>query len=97
MFKLNQQPLFARKLKKLFKKNKDLSPTVRNTLNRLASNPSDPRLKSHKVIAKDGDKAFSSSVTGDLRIIWRYRPDKTVQVIDLIDIGGHSGSNKVYQ
>ena len=48
---------------------------------------------------------FSSSVTGDIRIIWRYLDEniksKTIeileiQVLELLDIGGHSGGKSVY-
>ncbi len=45
---------------------------------------------------KNGDPAFSSRVNSDLRIIWDYS-NNIPQVLDLIDIGGHSGKNKVYK
>ena len=96
MFRLAPSSHFTKKYRKLIRRDAKLESKIDGALDRLAVNPLTPKLKSH-VIARDGNKAFSSSVTGDLRIIWRYRPDKTVQVIDLIDIGGHSGSNKVYQ
>lgn len=62
----------------------------------LAEDPRDPRLRSHKVFAGDGRAAFSSAVTGDLRVIWRYA-EAEVEVIALVDIGGHEGSKKVYR
>lgn len=99
MYLLNQKPSFARKLKKLLKKNRSLAKPVARTLTLLKVNPKAAPLKSHKVIAIDGSQAFSSRVTGDLRIIWRYANEaaEQVQILDLIDIGGHEGSKKVYQ
>jgi mRNA-degrading endonuclease YafQ of YafQ-DinJ toxin-antitoxin module len=61
----------------------------------LANDPATPKLKTHKVLI-EGERLFSSSVTGDLRIIWRYAPTG-LEVIDLLDIGGHEGGKKVYK
>ena len=99
MYLLNQKPSFARKLKKLLKKDKALTKPIGRTLTLLKTNPKAAPLKSHKVIAVDGNQAFSSRVTSDLRIIWRYSTEaaEQVQILDLIDVGGHEGSKKVYQ
>ena len=43
-----------------------------------------------------GRAAFSSSVTGDLRIIWDYSDDE-VNMLDVIDTGGHEGGKGVYR
>lgn len=95
MFTLVPQPKFSRKLKRLLRKNNALEKPVRETLTLLAENPADPKLKTHKVII-EGERVFSSSLTGDLRIIWRYR-DTGLEMIDLLDIGGHEGGKKVYR
>lgn len=46
-------------------------------------------------------RRFSSRVTGNLRIIWRYAEKegslKELQIISLVDVGGHSGAKKVYK
>ncbi len=98
MFSFRLLAHFKRRYKKLIKRDTQLEDKLRDKLNRLAENPKDPILKSHKVIASyDLMPAMSSAVTGDLRIIWRYAEDGSVDVIDLVDLGGHSGSNKVYQ
>lgn len=53
-----------------------------------------PSLRTHKVVSKDFGMAFSSRVTGDIRVIWNYYED---QVIILIyTIGSHSGKRSVY-
>lgn len=96
MFHFNLQPRFIRRYAKLVKHSPALEAEIESVLERLADNPRNPDLKSHKVSAWDKRLAFSSSVTGDLRVIWRY--SKTdIEVLDLIDIGGHSGSKKVYR
>jgi len=40
--------------------------------------------------------AYSSRLTNDLRIIWNFENGKT-KVLDVFDIGGHSGKSKVYK
>lgn len=95
MFTLVPQPRFSRKLKRLLRKDKSLEQPVRTTLTLLADNPATPKLKTHKVMI-EGERVFGSSVTGDLRVIWRYAATG-LEVIDLLDIGGHEGGKKVYK
>ena len=96
MFSFNLKPRFTRKYAKLVKRDRGLEKQINTVLDHLAENPRSPDLKSHKVMAWDRKLAFSSEVTGDLRVIWRYHQTE-VEVIDLVDIGGHSGSKKVYR
>ena len=96
MFTLRPLSRYRRNLKKLIQKDRALAERVRRVLIRLATDPRDPSLRSHKVTADDGATAFSSEITGDLRLIWRYAEDE-VDIIDLVNIGGHSGAKKVYQ
>ena len=56
----------------------------------LEENPKYPVLRTHKVIDTDGLEAFSSYVIDDLRIILDYANDE-VDLLDLINVGGHSG------
>jgi mRNA interferase YafQ len=95
MFVLVPQPKFSRKLKRLLRKTPALEKTVRATLTLLANNPATPKLRTHKVVI-EGERVFSSSVTDDLRVIWRYR-ENGLEIIDLLDIGGHEGGKKVYR
>ena len=101
MFKLQATKKFLRKYIKLIKRNQELEERFDTVFDILVENPTDKRLGSHKVIAIDGAKAFSSRVTGDLRIIWRYVEtedgEKELQIISLIDVGGHEGGKKVYK
>lgn len=85
-----------RKAKKLIKKNNSLKCYIQKTLTRLEANPFNSVLKTHLVIRKNGKEGFSSCVTGDIRIVWEFE-DRRAIIIDLVDIGGHSGKNKVYK
>lgn len=93
------QPLFKthflKKEAKLTKNNPNLKKLINQTLILLLENPQNPRLKSHKVYDSQGNRAFSSSVNTDIRLIWDYHSD-TPRILDILDIGGHSGKQKVY-
>jgi mRNA-degrading endonuclease YafQ of YafQ-DinJ toxin-antitoxin module len=96
MFIAKQTPYFLKKAKKLIKKNLNLAKEVDKCIQKLQRDPRDPSLKSHKVQTSDFDIVYSSRVNGDLRIIWNYSENE-IFVLDLLDIGGHSGKNKVYK
>lgn len=96
MFTLRRSPRFVRKLKKLLKKDRALQASFLEVFEQLERDPTARSLRSHKVLDIDGKPAFSSFVTGDLRIIWRYAEDE-LDVLDLTDVGGHSGAKKVYR
>lgn len=95
MYRLIPSAKFERKARKLLKNNPRLKRGFDKTIKQLTADPFYPGLKSHRVDIA-GDKPFSSSVTGDLRIVWEFSQNQ-VNVIDLLDIGGHSGSKKVYR
>lgn len=61
----------------------------------LSASPFNVILRTHKVQSRRNGIAYSSSVTGNIRIIWNI--DKTNSTIILLDIGTHSGSHKVYK
>jgi mRNA-degrading endonuclease YafQ of YafQ-DinJ toxin-antitoxin module len=96
MFTLRRSNRFVRKLKKLLKHDAGLQAAFREALTQLATDPMNSKLRLHKVRDADGQLAFSSRVTGGLHIIWRYAND-AVDVLDLLDVGGHSESKKVYR
>lgn len=91
-FFLRPGNLYIRKLKKLIKNDSSLFKIIDRKLSKLENSPTDPSLKSHKVNTPKFGSCFSSRITGDLRIIWRYNQGE-IEVIDLLDIGGH---NEVY-
>ena len=97
MYILDPKSLFARKANKLSKKDSSLRIKINQVLEKIADDPFQNTLKTHKVIAKvDSQLAFSSYVSSDIRMIWRFN-NKKIEIIELIDIGGHSGGNKVYK
>lgn len=93
--------IFTKSFDKRYKEficNKDqkLEKRIDKALVLLKNNPFCFSLKSHKVNTKNYGVKWASRVTGDLRIIWDFANDK-VMVIILLDIGGHSGKDKVYK
>ena len=93
---INKTKYFLKKAKKLLNKNLQLISAVNKTVEILSQNPKDPKLGSHKVKTPKFGECFSSSITGDLRLIWSYNENNEVEIIDLLDIGRHSGGGKVY-
>ncbi len=73
-----------------------LQKRIQKVLKLLEQNPSYPSLKTHKVTTKNYGDKWSSWVTGDIRIIWDYDRENRL-IILLLDIGGHSGTHKVYK
>ena len=96
MYTLEFLPNFRSKAKKLTSRNLLLAKKLSKTFQLLQTNPLHPSLRSHKVDAKSQKDVWSSSVTGDIRIIWEYAGSR-INVITLIVIGSHSGSWKVYK
>ncbi len=97
MYSLHATLHFLRDMKRLRKKNPAISSALDAAMQKMKLNPFAKPLKTHKAIAKrDGKLAMSSHVTDDLRIIWRFNEDNS-RIIDLIDLGGHSGKGKVYK
>ena len=85
----------ARRYKKLIANNKQLQKKVQDTLSLLVDDPFHNKLKTHKVQISNYGNVYSSSITGDIRIIWDFEKEKVT--IILLDIGGHSGSKGVYK
>lgn len=97
MYVLTPNTNFLRKAGKLYRANPRLKNRIEKALAALKQHPFAPNMKTHNVIAKyDGGPAKSSFVTKDLRVVWRFDKDQ-IRLINLIDIGGHSGGRKVYK
>ena len=95
-YDLSPTPYFKKKYVKLIKNNQELKNKISKTFEFLQDNPFLPNLKTHKVDSKVKNGVFSSRITGDLRIVWEFSAEE-VNILDLLDIGGHSGTNKVYK
>jgi addiction module RelE/StbE family toxin len=81
---------FKRALKKTLRRHPDWRKRISDTLDRLATDPSNPRLKTHKL---KGDLAgfWACTVEHDCRIVFEFVRDSQTRVeeILLIDIGKH--------
>ena len=87
---------FDEKYTQVIKKSKQVEKKVRKALHFLEQDPFYPSLKTHKANTKNYGEKWSSWVTGDIRIIWDYDTENRLVII-LLDIGKHSGSQKVYK
>lgn len=96
VYKLNPLDSFEKSYLRLIKKNNSLAKKIDKAFKLLESNPKYPSLKSHKALTKNYDWAWSSFVDNDIRIIWRFNKDE-IMLIDLLDIGSHSGSYRIYK
>lgn len=96
MYQVSPSKYFEKKYLKLAKNNRVLVKKIRNVVKTLKIDPFSPQLKTHKVDAKIGNNVCSSRVSGDIRIIWKFDENNEI-VILLLDVGGHSGKNKVYR
>lgn len=86
---------YIKKVKKIVGKNKLLGELILNKLNELSLNPNNPKLRTHTVDAMFFGTCNSSRINGDLRIIWRYDSNRFT-ILNILNIGGHSGTHKVY-
>lgn len=96
MYQLAPSGYFLKKSKKFVKNNRRHQQKLEHALKILTETPFNLSLKTHRVSHKIAGKAFSSWVSGDIRIIWDFTKDNQ-SIILLIDLGGHSGKNKVYR
>lgn len=95
MYKLIYTKPFQKELKKLISKFRITEEKLGKTFSLLESNPFHPFLKTHQVESRHFGKTWSSKIDGDLRIIWNFDENDQIKIL-LLDIGGHSGKDKVY-
>lgn len=95
MYILNPSPKFIRQLAKLTKKNNLLRDNVSAVLKIMKTDPFSESLRTHKVLITSRS-FWSSRVNSDLRVIWNINQNQ-VKIINLYNIGGHTGQNKVYK
>jgi mRNA-degrading endonuclease YafQ of YafQ-DinJ toxin-antitoxin module len=87
-YQLRLSSKFKKALKKYSKKNKQLQKKVIEVLDIMSRDPFDRTLRTHKVTNPRFSHAWSSRVTGDVRIIWDFDEDENA-VILLFEVGGH--------
>ncbi|MDF2379350.1 MAG: type II toxin-antitoxin system mRNA interferase toxin, RelE/StbE family [Candidatus Gracilibacteria bacterium] len=78
------------------KKDGALEKKIDKCLMFLAQDPSYPSLQSHKVESQLYGEKWASRVSGDLRIIWDY-DQENIPVLNILDLGSHSGKKKIYK
>jgi mRNA-degrading endonuclease YafQ of YafQ-DinJ toxin-antitoxin module len=94
MYQLFPTKVFLRKAKSVIDTQVKKS-ALEKTLQNLELDPFYPALRTHKVQSRKFGQMYSSKVTPDLRLIWNFDQDNSL-ILLLLDIGGHSGGNKVY-
>ena len=96
MFTLIFTENFNKTYIQIIKGSKEVEKKVRKALHFLEQDPFYPSLKTHQANTKNYREKWSSWVTGDIRIIWDYDTENRLVII-LLDIGKHSGSQKIYK
>ncbi len=79
--------LFDRKYRKYKKLNQSIFNKITSTICKLQTDPFQQSLKTHQVNLSNFGECFSSRVSGNVRIIWKFK--KNVAVILCLNIGGH--------
>jgi len=95
MYSLDFAQSYESTYKSIIKGNSIREKRVRKALGLLMMDPLYPSLKSHKVNTRRHGVKWSSRVTDDIRLIWDFDNDKAF-LIDIVDIGTHSGRHGVY-
>jgi mRNA-degrading endonuclease YafQ of YafQ-DinJ toxin-antitoxin module len=96
MYKFRVAFSYKNTFDEIVRNNETLKKRVMVALGKLAENPKHSSLHSHKVNTLAYGQRWSSSATGDIRIIWDYDNENRL-IILLLDIGSHSGTHKVYK
>ena len=79
---------FARALRRLLKKRSYAAPDIRDTLEILAADAFDPRLKTHKLTGELAGM-WACSAGYDLRVLFEFVDDEGEEAILLHSIGTH--------
>lgn len=95
MYSLDFTKSYEASYRTMIKGNAIREKRVRKALGLLMNDPFYPSLKSHKVNTRKHGTKWSSRVTDDIRLIWDFDHDEAF-LIDIIDIGTHSGRHAVY-
>lgn len=95
IYSLDPSSKFEKQLSKLKRKDNKNFQKASLVLECLQLNPFETKLKTHKVNTKDYGETYSTRVTGDLRIIWKFKNGKLV--ILLLTLASYSGKTKTYK
>jgi addiction module RelE/StbE family toxin len=81
-------PYFSRLLQKLIKAKPEIKVKIENVMQKLAMDPYDPSLKTHKLKGPLSD-AKACSIDYEYRIVFKFMKNNDETEILLIDIGTH--------
>jgi addiction module RelE/StbE family toxin len=79
---------FVRAMRRYLKKRRQAAPEVSATLELLAADAFDPRLKTHKLTG-DLDDTWACSAGYDLRILFEFVQHDDAEAILLLTMGSH--------
>ena len=82
----------SRDIRRYKKKSPKVYIRILKVLDIMLEKPFSNGLKTHQVTTSKYGGAYSTRVTGDIRILWELQKKD----IDIIAIGGHSGKYTVY-
>lgn len=90
MRRLAWTPKSQRAFKRLIKRNPQLKPTIRQTLDQLVRDPFEPSLRTHKLSGSLED-VWSCSIDYKLRILFEFVDDPELDepAILLLNLGSH--------
>jgi len=94
MFKVELSQNYLRRRSKLVKRDRSLAIKYDKFFHRFMLDPYYPSLKTHKVDITNFGVVYSSRVTGDIRIVWKYLNRDTIVILTT---GGHDGKSSVYK
>jgi mRNA-degrading endonuclease YafQ of YafQ-DinJ toxin-antitoxin module len=94
MINISYSRRFFRKYDKLVGRNSQLEKEYAKCLTHLVQDPFYPGLKTHRVNITNLGLVYSSRVTGDIRILWKFLGRDTILILTT---GGHEGKTSVYK
>lgn len=92
-FKLEFTSKAIRSIRKYIKSESKLEQKFINTFEQLATDPFAHNLSTHKISSKKYGTAYSSRISGDLRVLWQI---KQTRILLIVTVGSHSGKRGVY-
>ena len=93
-FPVHHTSKYYREFKKIARKDKRLAKKILLISDLIGLDPFSGKLRTHAVNTLYGAGTYSSRVSRDIRILWRFEDG---DIILLLTIGGHFGSSKVYK
>jgi hypothetical protein len=85
-FKLIFNNNFESKLLDLIITNQFQTSCINEVLNNFIENPLKPELETTKIYLSKIDYLYSSKLSQNIKIIWRYTGDKNINLIDIVYI-----------